>query len=290
MSVNCYILISGYFLIKASIEKFFKFIIPIIFYSVALYLFISIYNNEFSVASFIKSFFPIRSGGYWFVATYILLFLVSPLLNRLIKILSFKQLQSVIMVGLLFIVLYPTLTPFTLTGHDLGHGLISFSLLYLIGHYLRFYDMKNPLLIYLGSCFLLFLLNILENCITSSYGIHTHWNNYDDCLVYLSAISFFCYFKKKEFKSSFINYISPSFFFVYIIHENNYVRPQLYIWLGNLEYINSPLWVVHAIGCMILVFVVCLCIDLTRRRLLSKYIEQSAIYCAKISKSILSHI
>lgn len=285
MAVCCYVLISGYFGIRSNFKKLLTLYLPILFYSI-LFLFIIkyLFGLQFGLRDIVY-FFPFLSTQYWFVTSYILLFLIAPLLNIILKSLTKFQLQGVLIIcGLLF-VLIPTFTPFTLT-HDRGFGIINFIVLYFLGFYLRnYFNIKNKgsnvyTLAYIGICVLLFLINIL---FAKYLGYNKGWQNkfygYDTIFVYISAISFFLIFNSLDFKSLAITKIAPLVFYIYIIHEHPLVREVLYSQILNSPhyyYLNT--WILNTFFCMILVFISCLLIEFLRRYLLggleNKFIEK----------------
>lgn len=65
-----------------------------------------------------------------------------------------------------------------------------------------------------------------------------------------------------------INWLSSSFFYVYIIHSNPTVRIHLYNWLKIEDYIFSELFVLHMFLCAVVLFVTCILIDIVFRRIL----------------------
>lgn len=88
IAVNCYVLITGYFQIDAKfkIKKVINIWIKVVFYSISIYFFILLFGQkEFNIKDGIKVIFPILTNEYWFVNCYILLYIFSPFLNKLIN-------------------------------------------------------------------------------------------------------------------------------------------------------------------------------------------------------------
>jgi surface polysaccharide O-acyltransferase-like enzyme len=276
MAVDCFILISGYWGIRASFKKLLTLYLPILFYSIILYLIIGYLNSDFDLNSFLYFCIPFTSAKWWFVAQYILLFLFSPLLNKILTNIKKRELESALLIGGFLFVLLPTFTPFSLTRHDRGFGIINFILLYLVGYYLRHFWNKNLrrytyLVSYVLSCACVFTFNYLAaKYLNHNRGWASKFYGYDTLFVYSSAISFFMYFKSLNIKSSTINKLSPSFFYIYIIHEHSSVREVLYEKLGCPNYYDSPYLIFHALFSCVIIFAGCLIIDLLRRFLFSK--------------------
>lgn len=88
ISVNCFVLISGYFSInskRVNYDRIIKIWLQTVFYSFIIYLLLStlgIIPLEFT--TIIKSLLPILTRQYWFITAYIPLMLMSPYISKLI--------------------------------------------------------------------------------------------------------------------------------------------------------------------------------------------------------------
>ena len=68
--------------------------------------------------------------------------------------------------------------------------------------------------------------------------------------------------QSKPFYSKWINGIAATSFGIYLIHENPFVRPLLWgKWFDSSAYVNTPLYFVHLLASVIIVFVCCAVID-----------------------------
>ena len=89
--VIIYLLISGYFMVtsKFTFRKLLKLWCQVWFYSVLLYV-LSIFlpNFHFSARGLVTALFPVLMVEWWFVTYYIFLYLLSPFINKLAKVLS----------------------------------------------------------------------------------------------------------------------------------------------------------------------------------------------------------
>jgi surface polysaccharide O-acyltransferase-like enzyme len=269
VAVNCFILISGYWGIRASFKKLLALCIPVLFYSVMLHSTIEYFNSNFNLKSFLGYFVP----QYWFVKSYILLFLLSPLLNKILVNIQKRELEFILLIGVFLFVMLPS--SFSLIPNDRGFGIFNFSLLYMVGYYLRNFWNKNIhksfyISIYVLSCLCIFMLNYLTaKYMNYNKGWMSRFYAYDTCLVYMGAISLFLCFKSFNIRKAIINKLSPSFFYIYIIHENPSVRNILYEKLDCPQYYNSSYWIFHTLFSCIVIFFGCLIIDVIRRLLFS---------------------
>lgn len=92
--VNCFVLISGYFLCTSTfkLSKWIKLWGCTLFYSVLLFIILCATGNAvFSITEMVKSCLPFSQQRYWFVTTYLLMYILSPICNAAIANLTQKQ-------------------------------------------------------------------------------------------------------------------------------------------------------------------------------------------------------
>lgn len=105
VAVNVFILITGYFLIdsKFKIKKLFKLIFQVLFYTISVLILYIIFKgipNWYTVKTCL---FPITSGTYWFITSYVCLYCLSPFLNILIKNLNKENHRTIIILLTFFL-------------------------------------------------------------------------------------------------------------------------------------------------------------------------------------------
>ena len=119
--------------------------------------------------------------------------------------------------------------------------------------------------------------------LTSHVLLHSHWEYYfvGECnrpLPLLTGIMAFVVFKKMRLPYiQIINIMGASTFGVLLIHANSDTMRQ-WLWcdlLHNVEMYFSPWLVVHAIGSVLMIFIVCVVID----RLRIRFIEPPMLAC-----------
>ena len=169
IAVNLYVLISSYFLCtqKFRPSKLLRLYLEVVFYGVIIYLWavfsgrasLSIGNLLFGCLT------PISSKEYWFVSAYAILYLLTPLLNRLIKGLNKRQ-HLFALLGLLFLFsLWKDACPYdnVFNLHD-GYSFGWFLILYFLGSFLRLHADSNkwkwPFLWYCGCSIVLAITDI----------------------------------------------------------------------------------------------------------------------------------
>ena len=135
--INCFVLITGYFMCKSSISlrKFLKLFGAFYFYNVLFFCIFAVTGYiELSPKCILKSFMPITSVKDGFVNCYLIFFCFIPFLNILIKGMTKRQHQLLLGLCLLVYTVFPqVLIKVTFNYVEW------FMVIYLIGSYFRLY-------------------------------------------------------------------------------------------------------------------------------------------------------
>ena len=282
LGVDIFIIISAYFMVKQKF-KFQKLLIlggEVYFYSILCLIIFTLFLTPLtpiSIQDLLKTVLPI-SHGYWFIADYIALMLISPFLNMAIHKLSRQNFLKILIVSLILWSVFPTFT-----GDCFGvTDMVLFIVLYLIGSFIRLHvdldkiNMKKLIIICLLSLITTTLIfggfdSILNQLPAFNKETSIFKQSYS-IFILTSAITLFLIFaKRKEFSNKYINYISGSVLGVYLIHSNVFVWPWLFrSFLHVQTRINSPNLFIFCIVSTILVYIVCTGIDIVRRLTVEK--------------------
>lgn len=86
ISVNLYVLITGYYMIqsKIKIKKVIYIWILTLFYSIIMLIASIMLGRRPQIVTMIKSFLPFSAGIYWFVTAYLALYILTPFINKLL--------------------------------------------------------------------------------------------------------------------------------------------------------------------------------------------------------------
>ena len=242
VAVNCYVLISGYFLCeqKFKISKLVKIYFQVFFYSISIFLIsLLVLKNSFNLKEIFQNCFPVIFGNYWFVSCYMMLYILSPFLNTFIKSLNKDKYKTLLII---LIIVNCIISIFVNQQNNINWG-GSYSIgwfvsLYLVSGYLRKFgsEIKNNkkrwLIIYvicsLLNCIVKFILLKLNIIIIDTGLLY----NYYSITMLIGAIALFMFFKDIKVKNSmikkFITFFAPCTFGVYLIHENPIVRELLW--------------------------------------------------------------
>ncbi|MDG0060848.1 MULTISPECIES: acyltransferase [Priestia] len=258
IAVNCFVLITGYFLTGKEtirVKKVIDLVFVTIFYGLLFFFFIS-KHQAISLQGVIHAAIPFYVSN-WYVASYCALYMLSPFLNILIRQLTKGQFQQLIIVGILFFSLVPTFLS-KVSYNDNGYGVLSFLLLYCIGSYIKTYSVGNKskwvyLTIYLLSTTITFIIFNLA---------------YNTIFTVISSISLFLFFSKLSLHSKIINYLASFTFAVYIIHTNEFFTNIIFHKILKTQlFWNSSWFLLHIVFSVILVFIICMGIEIIRRML-----------------------
>lgn len=308
--VNSYVLVTGYFQSKSSMKLgkviklnnsvwFYKVLYLVIFLILIKCTNIPIYS-EISPVDTLKTLMPFDYGIYWFVDCYLVLYIISPLLNIIVKNTNKRQNFMILVALFVLISCIGTFGKDEIIYTRNGHSLISFIFLYFIGAYLAKYPiekeklLKNTnntqrrllyLFLYLFFAMLTFLFKEVANTFlvggTLSHEIGTilsnQYLNYTSPSILFSSIFYVLFFTTLNIKSKKINSISKYIFGVYLVHENKLLFENMYKWIGfdKIQYTSFKLIMIILL-LAIVILIVSLFIEFLRQ-LLFKFIYNRKI-------------
>lgn len=264
--VDIFVLISSYFSIDTQFKpkKIIKFILQVTFYAVSIFLIlicgglVSLNDSISFGQALFRTIFNIPYIEYWFATTFFLLFMISPYINRFLKSADETTHRSLILILLIAWSIFPTFFSAQFDFNNLGW----FVTLHLIATYIRLYPKKvfenKTLLSILAISNYVLVIILVMDCTT----ILNRYNTANSTLILISAISTFILFTRLNFKNRVINTISATTFGIYLIHDNQYMRPYLWqIICKNQEYYSTSNFIPHTIVCIIGIFVICSVIE-----------------------------
>lgn len=274
MGINCFVLITGYFMCKTNItlKKFMKLIFEIEFYRIIIYIiFLATGYETFSFTRIVKVLLPVSRVDNNFTGCFLLFYLCIPFLNCLIKNLNEKNhIKLLLLVGFIYIVL-GSIPKIGVTMNYVSW----FIVLYIIASYVRLYPKKkfDSAKIW-GLLSLLFVsmsvVTVVGALIAPRIGqvlSYYFLSDSNKILAVATSFSLFMFFKNlKMGNSKIINTIASTTFGVLLIHANSDAM-RTWLWcdvLKNEECFGSKYFVLFAIASTIVVFAVCALIDYCR--------------------------
>lgn len=236
-AVDIFILISGYFMVKSNkriVGKPINILSQVIYRNLLIYgLLIVLGLKVFDLKYFA---FRIVPASY-FPVFFVVLYLISPYINRLLTNLSSKALRTFIFLIFILFSVWPTLVDlsqelfdyqwFGLStigawGNQQGFNIVNFVLLYCVGAWLRLdevsFSTRNKNIIWIVVVIILIFAWTIVCTHLSKQGMRSSWV-YHNPLVIIYSILLFLLFKSVHFANTFINYLAKSVFLCFLIHS-----------------------------------------------------------------------
>lgn len=281
---NLFVLISGYFLIDISsikISRIIKLWLQIFTYSALIYLMsIFVGTRQFDIIELIKNLMPITFERWWFPSTYFIMYLLSPLLNKMLKSIDKKSFRRYLM--LLFLLW--SIMPMVTNQYMQSNGLLWFVFLYSCAAYIRLYGLKykeNKCIVFSILCFVVtystvIVLDILGLYVNnvSKHSMYFYDKQYP--FVFLTSVGIFvCFYNIKKIYSRKINSIASTTFGIYLISDNYIVNPILWHRLfKNSMWQDSSFLIIYTFFVVCTVFCICSIIELIRKKVEIIYMKK----------------
>lgn len=269
--VNVFVLISGWFGIRPKIARFSEFVFQVLFFGLLVYLVMYTLDliPAWSKYDWAKLLLFRRGDSLWFVNSYIVLYVFSPILNEFAEHTNRQVFKSV----LLSFFIIQTFFGF-IDSNDYfatGYSPLSFMGLYLLARYSHLYKSKftsfnkyYDICIYIGIVFIIALLAMSFKIVTGK-GISFLYE-YSSPLVILASFYFFLFFTKISFYNKAINWIATSSFAVYLFHGDPLLFQTYYLDNINNWYTNDSLsrFLLQTLSFIICAFFLSILIDKIR--------------------------
>lgn len=288
--VNCYVLISGYFLVtsKFRIQKLVALWMEVVFYSVMIKLvFMGIGYTPFSLFSLISCIVPVFTGRYWFITIYFGLYIISPFLNIAIHAMNREQhLKLNIELFFLFSVMISVSPVFKGMNSGEGWGLAWFVVLYFLASWFRLYYNSNgkwkvKILGWAGIAVIVTLIYEIGGRLSPARIIASNWYRYDSVPAYMMSLILFVAFLNIQISSERISraiaVVAPSTLGVYLIHAHASLSPWSWEVLNLPKKMQSPLFPLIQLLAVVGIFIGCSCIDLVCKYTIGKMEKGSRV-------------
>lgn len=295
VGVVIFVFISSYFLIDSSSYKIEKVIVTALttsFYAVLLLCIMCVTKViHFDIKSIVYAILsPLMDDQYWFIPSYLMLFIIYPFLNKFIKVIPRKSLYWLLVVLTCLIPFYKTIistAPIQCFGF--------FIYLYLLMGYLK----ATPNNIFERNSkkgFIIVVMLVLTEyvvlCFIEQYmHIHLYYGvfvrtigRYSPIMILLAIFLFYIFKDLKIPHSKLINTIARSTLGIYLIHENPSLGRILWDRILHVDVVYyRKLYILYILLSVIVIWAMCLIIDIIRIRILEKYIVTP---CLKHSKLV----
>lgn len=273
-AVNIFVLISGYFQVESKFKS--KNVIKVGIGGVWLYsivffaIQVLVSGQPVGKMDLIRACFPLLTKRFWFVNSYLALYILSPYINKLIHSLSKKQISTLTATLVLIFSARSTILPAS-WGQDLsaGMGILWFITLYCVAAWLRSCrtQQETPFkywILYLGATVIL----IASKFVLNKAGIESYSGKlfgYSSLVVCVQAVALFkAFLHSKPIGGKLVTpilFAAKHSFSVYIIHFA--MMGVLFTNILHLDnWLHNPLVeTCMIIGATIAIFAFCVCVD-----------------------------
>lgn len=259
--VNVFVMISGWFGIRPSLRGLAAFLFQCLFYSGGIYLaMILLGKAQFDLAGVVDN--ALLLGRNWFVGSYLVLYLVSPLLNRLIRGASSVTLAVIVAAFYLVQTCFGWIADGAI--FDGGYSSLSFVGLYLLAALLRRRSSALRPLSWLYPVSV--VANVALMALIARTGVSLSAEAYSNPLVIMASVGLFSAFARLKIdRSNFINTLASSAFAVYLIHMNPYIAPSFRAACIRLyDAVSGPLCLLSFALGLVAIYAVCVAADRIR--------------------------
>lgn len=283
-AVNCYALISG-FIGYGSKHKYSNIInlyIQTAFYALlATGVFYVISPDEIGEKAFIKAVLPFGFNLYWYFTAYFCMFFFIPFMNKVLETCDKKQLTGLVVFSIIFFSIFPMIFEKDIFFTNNGYSVIWISILYMIGGYIRKYEIYKKIsnlkcvVLYFAGVFITFGQKVIVEYVKLKLSGETvnegAFIKYTSPTMVLCAISLLCLFAKVNFKDGMKKVtaiFSPFAFSVYLIHTAPFVWSKVmknrFVMFADF---NPFGMVVAVLVTAVSIFLLCSFIDFIRTQL-----------------------
>ena len=214
--VNLFVLISGYFGIKLSWRSLLTFVSTIAYYNIiTIILKWGITGTPPDIDSIKFLLEPIKESRWWFINCYFNLMLLSPIINIALNKCTERQLKYFL--GVLLFISCISGFCFRNSINLNGYNTFQFVTMYVLGNAIHKFELparfstKYFSAIYLTTVLCIFI---------SSFILIPGSRFYNNPLVIISAVCFFCIIAKMNFYNRTINHIATFTFPVYLFQDS----------------------------------------------------------------------
>ena len=238
-AVNCFVLITGYYSFNSKPERpfgkpFYLFLQVVLFHFLTYAILILTGENKLELHTLIALFLPTN----YFVSLYIALYFISPLVNKLLNTLSKVAFQRTLIILVALFSIYPSLmdvmreisgnellgtSTIGLWGSQYGYTIVNFVLVYVIGAYLRKFDIPEKVNIRKWSLYV--VLCTVAVFIWKFTVMHFHEMGESSAFSYLNpfviflSVSLFGLFSRMNIHSKIVNELAGAAFTCFLFHQ-----------------------------------------------------------------------
>lgn len=286
-AVNCFALISGFVMVDRPFKyhKIVNLWFQIAFYTIGITVLFAIFEPQLiGKREIYNAIFPIVNGQYWYFTAYFAMFFFIPFLNRLLNLLTEKEIGVLMITLIVLFSIVPTIGRKDIFSTRNGYNMLWLAAMYIIGAGLRKCSFTKKIStkgawIAFISCVLITwisqhaiekLPSVFAGKIPRGFLVL-----YTSPTILITAISLLIIFSRINIKSKIllkpIAFFSSTSFGVYLIHTNplvfNYIFHDAF---SAVPALTTFLYILAIIASAIAIFLACSIVEWLRIKLFCK--------------------
>lgn len=249
VGVNVFVMLSGWYGIHLRWQRLIELLFQVAFFAL---LCLGVYYAWTGTVpqGALLSILMLNEGDYWFVKTYLALYLLSPVLNAFVQTATQRQMAITVISLFAFQWIFGWIFEAT-TWLRAGLSLPSFACLYLLARYLNVYrptftkwHPRIDLCMYLATCALVTVAYFLLKRYFNLGGLLWFYNS---PTTIVAAMFLLLFFSKLTFHSRLVNWLAVSALAIYLTHSSsslgNYYDLYIREWHDTLPLLPFILYV-----------------------------------------------
>lgn len=285
VAVGIFFIITGYFLAKSvakptTLRGVLKLCRPVWFWAMFIFIsFVLANRSNLTLENIGMAVFPISMNTYWFITTYLIIYLLSPYLKDLLDSLTNRRLIALIGTLIAVEVIPNIISVFSQNGRREYLGMVLLGILYAtIGYAIsRFSKILQQ------QKRTIYILTLISGAILALQVPIVHvWNRLlphfpidglyiwvgSSIIVMVFSAGLFYIFSRFNFRIHFVNYLAGLVFGVYLIHDNAFIRQWLWrdTLIGSESVATSaPAFFLYSVNVIAAVFFISLALEAVRQ-------------------------
>lgn len=219
-TTNVFVLISGYFGIRYKHKSLISLLFQCEFFFFGIYMVMLCLGKTTLNSENILKCLMLNADDAWFVKAYIALYIIAPVINSFTEHCSQKQLLNMLIIFYIFQTLFGWISNATYFI-SAGYSAFSFIGLYLIGRYIKIYNIScsssKSIMMY-SLCCIVIGLTFIAGAYKESLALLNRGAAYSSPFVIAAAVFLLLLFKNFRIQNKIINFIAASCFGVFLGH------------------------------------------------------------------------
>ena len=273
ISINVFMLISGYYGIKLRIKSFASMVGMVMFYSIGSTALIYFITGGVNLNGALSGFLPISHNYYyWFASCYIFLMMLSPLLNKGLASLSDRQYIWVV-IGVVYMNCVSGWLMRNYFINPTGFSTMQLIFMYIIGNAVRRLQLAEK--ISMRWLVVTYFATTAFSLVAGKIPYISSLGGYNNPVDVVKSVAVFCIFMKLTISSRWINRISACVFACYLLQEGALGQELYKAQYGFWQTVhNAPLFWLYALGCVAMIFVVAFIVEPIRKKWMDSLIDR----------------